>query len=410
MKIIYCDAGLVNNTGHHANSCRLITAEFKRRGIPCRVFGHAQCEQSLRDELGVEPQFRVNPYFLSDAGNPISGWLTAFMVATSLTVEDMPRTDDDSIIYWNSGQAAQIMALGLHMQQWSNQSNGFKGPRATVIELGVDPGMDWTGKDYSIRDPRVDARSVLYHYAGEQMKLNLAWSDEDRDKLHITTFEPQATHPYSLLLQRDVTCLPVPRTGRLAKCQKERTYFEHLLEHKRVGFVGHQRGEKGAHLIKEIIEYVQRQRPQTNFLIQSGEDECPWSGEWRTMATGNDRIQLMEGPIGGTDWDNMLDICDLICLPYNDQFRFRYSAVACEAVAAGIPYVCPSSSSMENLSSKSSRQFLEQTPYAIGNAIMHALDDYSFLLAEAAARSQWWAETQGPKNMVDSLLKLCEET
>jgi len=114
MRFYYVDPGLINNVGHHANSCRFITKELKARGIQTTILGERRIEPALRDELDARPFFRAFTYgdLIED---DISGWLEAFDNNCAITVEDLFRIPDigpDDILFLNSARPAQLMAIG----------------------------------------------------------------------------------------------------------------------------------------------------------------------------------------------------------------------------------------------------------------------------------------------------------
>src|SRR4051794_2998321 len=109
MRFFYCDPGLASDLGHHANSCRAIVGECRRRGIETHVLGYLEVDTKLRAELGIQPLFHASPYFVND-GDPICGWLSAFSTSIHATIEDWRRLEPnlraDDILYVNSVQAA----------------------------------------------------------------------------------------------------------------------------------------------------------------------------------------------------------------------------------------------------------------------------------------------------------------
>src|SRR5690606_8648221 len=87
MHLFYVDAGLISHTGHHASCCRAFLAETCQRGIATTVLANNAVESDLRAELGALPLFQVSPYY-NNTGDPLSGWLEAFLRGAQLTASD----------------------------------------------------------------------------------------------------------------------------------------------------------------------------------------------------------------------------------------------------------------------------------------------------------------------------------
>ena len=104
MNLIYCDPGLMDNQGHHANSCRLITTEARQRGIPTGVLAHIKAEPPLCGELSATPWFRCHTYGIYSE-DPICGFLLDFDFISRITKEDLFRVRDLGsvpLVYLNS--------------------------------------------------------------------------------------------------------------------------------------------------------------------------------------------------------------------------------------------------------------------------------------------------------------------
>jgi hypothetical protein len=165
-RFFYADPGLFNNLGHHANNCRFIAGEARARGLDVKVLSFCNIDAQLQSEVGAIPFFRAVTSLITD-GDPISGWLNAFQVVAEITREDLARIPDigpDDVMYFSSALPAQLMALA----QWMGALPRDRLP-LVVVEFGIDPGVDMQpgpdGLVYGVRDPRVDARALLFRSA-----------------------------------------------------------------------------------------------------------------------------------------------------------------------------------------------------------------------------------------------------
>lgn len=110
MRFFYLDTGLRNNIGHHANTCRVVTSELRRRGVEIFVAGSTQVIPELQAELGVVPFFKFYTYRMGQR-NPTGwiGWEEAFFEGVESTVEDLeklPDTTAEDVVYLNSAMPA----------------------------------------------------------------------------------------------------------------------------------------------------------------------------------------------------------------------------------------------------------------------------------------------------------------
>jgi len=401
MRLYYADPGLMDDLGHHANSCRFIVGELRARGIDTRVLAFVQVDRSIQAELSAMPHFRAYTYWLTD-GDPICGWLNAYHDVAQKTRDDLYRLTDigsDDVLYFNSGQAAQLFALA----QWLATVPLPEVPHV-VIELGLDPGLEVQispdGVSISTRDPRIDARAVLLRHAARQLP-----TVADR-RFHITTFEPNSSAAYRGLLGKRVGVLPLPR-GAVTQI-RSRAGRRPIT----VAVLGHQRPEKGYQFMPEVFSRLLDARADVRVLAHNGapEEMRETQQALRALAATEPRITIDERQAGERTWAGLLDATDLILCPYDPgKFAVSYSAVAAEAVANGIPLVVPKGSSMARLMSEfggAGTMFDRAESPAILEATNRALDRFDLVAALADAGASKWRQINGPSKFVDALLSL----
>jgi hypothetical protein len=404
MRVIYADPGLRDNLGHHANSCRVIRAELMRRAIDVVVLSNAAVIPEVRAELNAVPLFRAYTYWQTD-GDPIAGWLNCFESSVRATVEDLKRLGGIAaadIVYLNSAQPAQFMAL----VTWAKSLPLDRRPRI-VMEFGSDPGVDPDGEAGQnrllLRDYRADPRAMFYRHAACQL------TDADLAHFHMTTFDDTASAIYTQLLGKPVGTLPLPQ-------------FAHAAVTSRVGrrpitvsVLGHQRPDKGYHLMPEGARLLLAHEPDIRLLVHNGApDVMPAvQQELRAHAAVEPRLTLNEHTADPTLWADLLAASDLILCPYEPRrFFAAYSAVTTEAVANAIPVVVPARTTMAALLERFGGPgvtFEGHNPPAAVAATRRALSDFDGLAAKALAAAAQWNGTMGVGNMVNALLALCRE-
>jgi hypothetical protein len=401
MKIIFADAGLSSEIGHHANACRLITSALRARGHDVSVAAYHGIQADLADELGARPHFRLNTYWGND-GDPVCGWLNAFFTGCNVFAEDLARLGPFApadLLYVNSILPAQLLGLRGFLAMLPEH-----GKPHVVTELGTGPGLDYVqtedGPRFVPRDPRVDSRATLYRFAGTQIRANMP------PQLRVCSFDRASSELYTLLLGFDVQTLPVP-------------HFTDAVPRRRgaqrpivIGVLGHQRGEKGFQLVPAIVAHLLATRTDVRFLIHNAQPDFMADAQaaMRALAARDARVTLDEAPAGPARWRELLDQSDLILCPYMpDQFRAAYSALASEAIAHAIPVVTPAETTLARVVAEFGGPGTEFTGFsaeAVAAATMLALDNFDELASRAMTAALRWRATMGAGNMVDAMLAL----
>jgi glycosyltransferase involved in cell wall biosynthesis len=401
LRVFYVDTGLASEVGHHATVCRLITRALRDCGHNVVVAAWQGLEQSLQIEFSARPVFRVNTYWRPDE-DPICGWLVSHFVTSHATTEDFallgPIMADD-LLYVNSVMPAQLIAVYNFLGQLSDDNR----PQ-TFVELGTDPGVEFVvgsnGVTLSARDPRADARATLYRFTARQM------ATRQLQELHLVTFDPTSSHVYTTLLGTPVEVLPLPYVGTFDRRDRRSETGPRT-----VAFLGHQRGEKGYHLVPEIAKLLLSSRDDVRLLIHNArpDDMSEVQRIMRLLAASDPRIELDERPAGPDIWRALLRRSDVIVCPYMpDRYRAAYSGVTADAIASGVPLVVPEQTGMSRMVHDyhgGGTSFAEHEPTSIVSAISQLLSNFSFYAERAAAAAVRWTETMGPHRMVGTMLE-----
>ena len=169
--------------------------------------------------------------------------------------------------------------------------------------------------------------------------------------------------------------------------------------------LGHQRPDKGFQLMAEIAAALLATRSDIRVLAHNGDPAfMPEAQEcMRQLARADSRVTLDETIAGPEHWARLLDQSDLVLCPYHPRiFAARYSAVAYESVANGIPLVVPARTSLAALL----REFGEPgttfdafTAGSVVEAAHRALDEFDRYAERAWAASEQWSRTRGPQKL-----------
>jgi glycosyltransferase involved in cell wall biosynthesis len=399
MRLIYTDPGLRNDLGHHANSCRHIVVEARSRGVPSAVLAELQVSQELRSELMAFPWFRCNTYSIFDL-DPVCGWLGNFDFVSKMTQEDFSRVgglEPHDLIYLNSAQPAQFMGL----VRWIKTLPPERRP-TVIIEFGTDPGLDLITQNgtpvFVARDPRVDARATLHRWTSRLL------SEDDQPWLKLATFDREASSVFQTLLNFPVATLPLPQRA-ITGC-RDRTGCQPVT----IGILGHQRLEKGYHIVPELAARLLRERDDIRLLIHNGWPEglAGQQETLRQMAAADSRLIVDERTANLAMWSELLDQTDLMVCPYNrDRFMSSYSAVASEAIANAIPLVAPQGTTLEVVLREFGTPgtlFADNTVDEVYRAIVDAVDNFDVLAFKAQEAARRWDQTRGTTRLVDTML------
>ena len=398
MKFVYADPGLHDGVGHHANACRFITHELRRRGVRPVILAYHRIEPALQEELGALPHFRGFSYQLSD-GDPICGWLNAFHEVGRRVRKGLLRIaiSRDDRVYVNSVQPGVVLGVA----EWLSDLKEDELPQV-VMEFGTEPGVDLdrgrNGFELTTRDPRADARAVLYRFAAGRIPKAA------ESRLHLMTFEPNASAAYAALLDRPVGVLPFVQ--RAVTTRRSRIGASP----RTVAVIGHQRPDKGYQLMPEIARALLGAHDDIRILVHNGApgQMAATQQQMRELAATDRRITLDERVADYLLWATLLDAADLIVCPYTpDRYAFSYSAVVCEALANGIPTVVPAHTALSRLLQEFGSPGTTFSGFdagavvaATGAALTH-FDHLATLARQAADR---WAERFGPAPLVDAIL------
>jgi glycosyltransferase involved in cell wall biosynthesis len=406
MRVLYADPGLRDNRGHHANYCRAIRGELERRGIAVSVLSFVGITPELQVELKAIPLFRVFTYWQTD-GDPVCGWLNAFDTAARATQEDLARlrgiTADD-VLYLNNAQPPQFLGL---VKWWQSLAREQR-PHA-VLEFCTEPGVDVepSGQpgalELRLRDYRTDPRAMLYRFAARHLE------DQDMPRFHLRTLERGISAVYAALLQRPVGVLPSPQSAQIAVTSRAARYPI------TVSVLGHQRPDKGYHLMPRVARMMLTDVPDIRLLVHNGapDEMRQVQEELRVHATAESRLTLNEQTAGPELWAELLARSDLVLCPYDPAvFAARTSGVMSDAISLGIPVVVPAATALARLFmsfGEPGTVFDRYEPSSIVAATRQALANFDVIAGRAVAAAEQWKASMGVGNMVSALLS-CRDT
>jgi glycosyltransferase involved in cell wall biosynthesis len=399
-RFFYCDTTLFRNLGHFANSCRHLTGEARRRGIETWVFGNIRMEPALSDELAAIPLFRHNSWY-STVPDPLSGWLEAFFLVGEAIAEDLEtlrRTKHPGphdTIYWNSARSGELLGV----VDWLQSAFTPESCPRIVMEFGTGPGAT-TGRDAAGHErlSLTGTEPYLYRYAIRRLRPDF------HGRLILGTYDPASSADYQTVLDRPTIVLPLPQP--VDRPVRRRPPGHAPL----IAFLGHQRPDKGYELVPALVRHLLDRHPTLEILVHNGaEREMPReTAQLTALAQAEARLHLALFPADGARWQQLLDLADLIVLPYRpERFTNAYSAILSEALAQGIPVVVPDRTTLATKLADfggGGIRFDGWNGPAIGAAIDRAIADFDALGERARAGAERWRQAHGPAPALDAIL------
>jgi hypothetical protein len=222
--------------------------------------------------------------------------------------------------------------------------------------------------------------------------------------LQCITLDQYVSRVFAELIGRAVATFPLPRlsiTNRRSRVGSQPPTL---------GIIGHQRLDKGYHLVPEIIRHVLASRPSIRFLIHNGapHEMEQIQNELRAMAEQDPRLKLDERSADHVAWKELLEQCDLIVCPYEaNHFRSCYSAVAAEAAADAIPAVVPADTSLSAMIAGLDGGYTTFEAWdarSIAQATIEAIDRLDELAERANATAARWPMEHGPDRLIEAIL------
>jgi hypothetical protein len=382
--VCYIDAAIRDNAGHHANACRHFVSEFRRRGMAVHTFGNRGLDPQVAQELQVERLFRHYPYSRLRGGAQFSHF-----VERSSFLADLKRVwscGPSDIVFFHTVMAPQLGAVAL----WLRELEPAKMP---FVVVGFDlPSGSKLNDQWSYHTP-------FYRKAGA------LFPHEYLRRVLLFAFDEAIADDYAQLLNLPVQTMPTIHTGLREPRLRARDADGRV----NVAFLGHQREEKGYHLIPTIARrLMDRGLPVKLLVHNSAPDDGPTSRELRALARTNAHVVFSEEPGDQSHWQDLLDKSDLVVLPYEpNRYRESGSGIATEAVSDGIPMVVPPGTTMETLAAKyqgCAMAFSKWDADDVAAAIERAVMNFDALARQAEAGALTWRRNNGVGLFVDRLL------
>jgi glycosyltransferase involved in cell wall biosynthesis len=183
-----------------------------------------------------------------------------------------------------------------------------------------------------------------------------------------------------------------------------------------IGVLGHQRADKGYHLVPEIAAALLNARPSLRLLLHNGAPGYMHMVQdvVRELAAREPRITVDERVADGAIWDALLESCDIVLCPYHaPSYTGAYSAIVGEAISRGIPLIAPGVSTLSRTLNEfggPGATFPGHDVPSIVEATIHVVDNLPAYTERAEAAARRWQQEMGAARTVDAVLHLIGKT
>lgn len=390
MKLVILDPDLTTFSGHNYNYLEGIAREARARGIDTRIFAFRNVEPAVSQAIGAIGHFTTpGRAVLNDipGGREIGAAWTHVALNAVFHRDLVPLTAElgpDTLVFVPATTSRQLLALA----QW--------------LSLIAAPSLPTLVCLF---------RYDLDAYAGEVPRLQvpaLVLSTLARPAVFCCETKENA-QAHGSALDLDFATLPLPFVVPQASHRPPPPVRPV------VGYFGDARYMKGFQHLPVLSElardagYPYRLSIQTFDTGESAEATANVEKVRRLAEPNGCDLSLIEGALDLPSYHRLLDAADIVCLPYlASAYRVASSAIFCEAMSAGRVLVIPDRTWMSAAFRRLGGDpvtFDDWTPSAIDEAIRRAVADLPSRAAEARRLSAAWNAENGPKAVVDRLVR-----
>ena len=411
MKILYIDTGLRFPDGHLASSGLSLPPAFRRLGHQVTILGHCDLAPSLQRDIGALPFFRIYTWQRTSS-EPLVGWMVDFAYYVDLTVADLHRAWREfgpfDLVYVNTARPVQLAATGLWIKEGFPDQSAMP---AVVVQLGTTPGLlraeGSDGPIFTMRDPS----TLLHRYATSIV------GKEWMQKIALVAVNETIAEEYSYIVDLPVAPTTAPEE---LPASRQREPVDTLT----IGFMGHQRIDKGYEFLPDLISLLLSKRSRLRFIVQHSDPDGRSQAEpermarvtarLRSLADRASNIELILKPATGAAWFSLIDRCDIVALPYEPaNYTDSYSAIFGEALASGAVLVAPANTTMASEIKGAGgvgTTFDDWTVPSIASAIDKAIEQFPNLASRAYAGGQTWRTQRGPDAYVSAIIEAARST
>lgn len=297
MKINILDAGIRHKSGHHFDYNLKLFKHLAQAGHDVHIYGYSGMDDEVADAFaphgGLTRLFRTYQYCPAEEYDWFAPELVQYNVESAAIAEDLRAVRGADLWIWSTLQPQYLNACA---------ARGVRDPMVGCLYW--DPGIE--SKSFAAllwRDALVAARR-------ENLQFTLA--SVEGELRH--RFTPIRGPIRFMVLPHPVDGPPIAKPKAALR---------------RIGFFGHQRGEKGSDLMGPLIERLIAEGYAVTFQNSNSDFAMPDVPGLELLGYVDDLAAPMAR-------------CDLVVLPYEiEKYKARGSGILVECLALGVPVSAP---------------------------------------------------------------------
>lgn len=177
-----------------------------------------------------------------------------------------------------------------------------------------------------------------------------------------------------------------------------------------IGVLGGGRRDKGFDRLHEIIiafNSIYSKKRDVRFIIQAPRAQDNLSEEASKVAS-IENVQMLDNSLGNEQYEQVLNSCDVMLMPYSSGYNLRGSGVAIEALANAIPLVCSANTGLaDTLTHENGMVAVSNDDFA--NALADVVDNLASITRNAElARTQFIEKLEHRNPVVENIKGLKE--
>lgn len=394
-RVFALDPGLGPIPGHWATYARKLSAAFRALGVDIVLCGNRVREPRFLDGLVVEPLFALTPYErYGDDPKDLPAALAAFERQTAQFADDLEKLEAfglssrDMLIFFT----VYPQILG-GLVEWLGRRPGRRMQRVALLMQFAEEVNVYE----KARGARNDVQYIDYYRRimppGEGRHAYPHW--------RFFAASPGLGDLFSALMGKDVRPLPMPGSAAWPPPRRRASGAPVA-----VAILGHTSIEKGALLLKEIIDTTRARFANVRFNLHLSTN--PDTRALDAAFAEGERLRILRGYISDEEMQGLIDDSDIVLLPYAPRkYRVMPSAIFIQAACSGKIVVLPFGSHMHcevMLRGGGATLFREHGAAPIARALWDAIEGVDRLSRSAAAAAPAHREVNNPDAYVKRIL------
>ena len=392
-------------TGHHYNFNFSLIEQWKDRGLPFLTLGHSHYDETVGRELRIQPVFQATQYDgpAAAAAVNISPKPALQLLARALFIDLVKHSSligqPGDVVVFQIVNAGMLLAAAAWLRDFHHTWDG------PVV-------LYFMGVDYSESDEDGWNGMADLYRAGFRILSGIP-----AVRLRLIAEHQEIAHRLENLCGRSFPIAEAPHFkpgSQILRLLEMATAKEGSGTPVRIGYLGHARSERGAHLVPRIVQDTRRiAGDRAAFLVHMDlaswhkQQVCPDLRE-RLMDLAPGHIQrLCFGDLTMEAYYDFLGDIDLLLLPYGGRASQAGSGVYFEALACGKPMVVPRNSFMHRHQERLGGGFVTfdtMDESSIAAAVVVAIDAFPELQARAMKVGPAWQREHDMPDFASSLL------